>query len=155
MLIIFYNVSCVCFINWWPNWCISAKIYYIRIILMNMLHVPPFSGEEERLRQDLFALSSGNARNSRFSPKLLWINKKSTGAFLLVWTRVSEWVTAACFALVPVCRAAFYVRADVLVGPWRAYVLHHYFSHNRYRFIVSCKTYAYLMIESVDRIMKR
>lgn len=39
---------------------------------------------------DLFALSSGNARNSRFSPKLLWINKKSTGAFLLVWTRVSE-----------------------------------------------------------------
>lgn len=34
---------------------------YANKSVMNMLHVPPFSEEEAHPRQDLFALSSGNA----------------------------------------------------------------------------------------------
>lgn len=65
---------------------------YARTTLMNVLHVPPFSGEGTRLTSRPFCLlaTETRRRESRFSPRRFFGPiKKSTGAFLSVWTRVS------------------------------------------------------------------
>lgn len=60
---------------------------------MNVLHVPLFSGEGTRLTPGPFCplTTETRRRDSRFSPRRFFFGpiKKSTGAFLSVWTRVS------------------------------------------------------------------
>jgi len=108
---------------------------------MNVLHVPLFSREATRLTPGPFCPLATEMRR-RDSPllaeKLLRIDKKkSTDAFLSVWTRVSEMSNRA--ALIPVCRAAQFVsRADapVGVGSNRAYASSLLFFSYRHQFIV-------------------
>lgn len=115
-----------------------------RITLMCTLHVPPFSGEEMRLGDAAFLPLATETRrprrDSRFSPRLLRINKKSTGAFLSVWTRVSGMSNRGLLRVGPtrfVARQLFVSHADASVETrsTSAYARPSLFSY-RHRFIV-------------------